>query len=181
MVALPYRQIGELDRSLIKGLLPGFPVAFLSLCDFQLSLYLKKGNPRNIASLKDFSRPGITIINREKGNECRIILDRFLKQNQIKAASIQGYDKEAFSHLFVANAVHSGKADVEIGDIAQLDSFPQLDSIPLTKARMVFSASYMEHPAFRALQQAVLSDNFKTSLKHFIGYGDAHIGEIIKM
>lgn len=180
LISLPYKKEGAVDFTSITGLLPGVPVVILSLCDIQLSLYVRKGNPKHISSLRDFCRPDVRIMNREKGNECRILLDEFLKSSEISPASVNGYGAESLSHLSTANAVLSGKADVGIGDMAQLDAYPQLDCIPLTAANMVlvFRSSYMKHQAFREMQQIVSSSQFISSLKHFTGYNTHNTGEL---
>ncbi len=180
LINLPYDKEHTLDFTKITSLLPGIPVTVLSLCDFQLGIYVKKGNPQNIASLKDFCRPNVQMINREKGNECRILLDEFLKISKISSASINGYGTESLSHLSTANGILTGKADTGIGDMAQLDAYPQLDCIPLTTANMmlVFRSSYMEHLAFRQMHQIISSSSFISSLEHFTGYSTHNTGKL---
>lgn len=156
----------------IHTLLPGTPLKLLHLCDFQVGFFVNRENPKEIHTIEDLSRPDITIANREKGNCCRILLDSLLYKKKIPAHSIRGYHTDVLSHMSLANAILAGKADVGIGDMAQLAAYPQLSCIPLAPASMylAFSSANKNHPAFRAIEDAVSSENFKTGLRHFNGY-----------
>lgn len=153
----------------INSLLPGMDVTIRSVCDCMLGIYVAKGNPKNITSHKDLCRPDIHIINREKGSISRILLDRILLQDHISPSALYGYKDECLSHMAIANAITSGKADAGIGDQALLTSFPGLDFIPLKQSKMylVFPASCQNHPAFQAIDSVLQSDIFHESLEHF--------------
>lgn len=157
------------NRTFIHSLLPGMDITIRSVCDCTLGLYVAKDNPRNITSHNDLCRPDIRIINREKGSISRILLDRILLQDHISPSALHGYKTECLSHMAIANAIASKKADAGIGDQALLASFPGLDFVPLKKSRMylVFPAFCQEHPAFQAIEHVLQSDIFNESLEHF--------------
>ena len=63
----------------ITPLLPGIPLALLTLYEFTLGLYIKEGNPKGISGIQDLTRKDIILANREKGSTSRIYLDKQLK------------------------------------------------------------------------------------------------------
>ena len=89
----------------ITPLLPGIPLALLTLYEFTLGLYIKEGNPKDISGIQDLTRKDIILANREKGSTSRIYLDKQLKKMQIPASSISGYQKEFVSDFSAVAAV----------------------------------------------------------------------------
>jgi len=68
-------------------------------------LVVARGNPRKIRTVTDLARPGIRLINREKGSGSRQLLDRLLKGSGIAPASVPGYDGDsAAGHLAAPGA-----------------------------------------------------------------------------
>lgn len=183
LLCLPYKKDGTRDHRLITGMLPGMSVCLTTLCDLWLGIYVKKGNPKRISGLPDFCRSDVITVNRERGCECRILLDDFLKETGYKSTQIDGYQKEMLSHLSVANAVSSGQADAGIGDLSQLNACPDLEGIPLVRASLllVCDSSLQQHPAFTAIQRAVSAESFRSALKHFGGYDTSRTGELITL
>ncbi len=156
----------------IQNLLPGKEAVVLHICSLQAGLYVKKGNPKSLHTIKDLCRPDVRFINREKGNGYRIYMDSILSDQKIEKAFISGYSKECLSHMSAANAVASGDADAGMGDISHLAAYPQLDFIPLSAVSMdlVFSKGAMDHPAFQSIAHTVNSPEFKNSLLPFKSY-----------
>ncbi len=156
----------------IQNLMPGKEAAVLHICNLQAGLYIRKGNPKGIHTLKDLCRPDIRFINREKGNGYRIYMDSSLSTQNMEKTAIHGYQKECLSHMSAANAVASGSADAGIGDISHLAAYPQLDYIPLSSASMdlVFSKEALNHPVFQSIADTVNSQEFKNSLLPLKGY-----------
>lgn len=161
--------IGHVDsKDIIHALLPGMSIAIIPLCDFQLGLYVINGNPKNIQTIHDLLRSDVQFINREKGCCCRILLDSMLKMNHLSSNHILGYQNDVLSHMSVASAIQAHQADVGIGDMTLLASYPQLEFIPLETASiyLIFSRAYETHPTFQALQRLIHSENFQLSLQH---------------
>ncbi|WP_312429586.1 helix-turn-helix transcriptional regulator [Lacrimispora sp.] len=156
----------------IQSLLPGKEAAIIHICSLQTGFYIRKGNPKDIHTLKDLCRPDIRFMNREKGNGYRIYLDSGLSAQSIEKTAIPGYQKECLSHMSAANAVASGAADAGIGDISHLAAYPQLDYIPLSSASMdlVFPIEVLNHPSFQRIADTISSKEFKNSLLPFKGY-----------
>jgi len=78
-------------------------------------LMIAKGNPHNVTSLKDLTRPHIRFINRQKGSGTRLLLDTILAKDGIDPAKINGYEQEEFTHTAISNAIMAKKADVGMG------------------------------------------------------------------
>lgn len=76
---------------------------------------VKKGNPKNITSIKDLTNPNIKFVNRQRGAGTRILLDFLLSQNNISKDQIIGYEREMLTHMSVAAEVNSNKVDVGLG------------------------------------------------------------------
>lgn len=183
LICLPCQKDGTRDYRLISGMLPGISVCLLTLCHLQLGIYIKKGNPKNISGLPDFCRSDIITVNRECGCECRILLDDFLKEAGCSHTQINGYQRELLSHLSVAGTISSGQADAGIGDLSQLNAYPDLEGIPLIRADLVLvcNSSLQQHPAFPAIQRTVSSRGFQNALKHFGGYDTSPAGDLITL
>ncbi len=72
-------------------------------------IMVKKGNPLNVLGIKDLTR--IRYVNRQRGAGTRLLLDHLLKSQNISAAHVNGYAREAATHMAVAAAVLSDSAD----------------------------------------------------------------------
>lgn len=74
-----------------------------------------KGNPKNIKTISDISKQGISFVNRQKGSGTRILTDYLFKKEGIDPKKIKGYDREFTTHMGVAAAIKSGTADAGVG------------------------------------------------------------------
>ncbi|MBE9520660.1 MAG: molybdopterin biosynthesis protein, partial [Proteobacteria bacterium] len=89
---------------------------------------------KNINGISDLARNDITFINRQRGAGTRILTDLQLKKSQINPESVQGYDREEYTHMNVASAVASGLVDTGMAIRAAAQAL-SLDFIPVTKER----------------------------------------------
>ncbi len=112
-------------------MLPGIPAIIVHLANRKQGFYVQKGNPKGVKGWEDLKRSGITIINREIGSGTRILLDEHLKKIGISGNSIDGYERECFSHLAVASTVARGGADIAIGNEKASQQVKGIDFIPL--------------------------------------------------
>lgn len=76
---------------------------------------VKKGNPLNIKTIADLTKPKVRFMNRQIGSGTRLLLDTLLIEEDINPADISGYMQEEFTHSAVANAILAGKVDVGLG------------------------------------------------------------------
>jgi excisionase family DNA binding protein len=104
--------------------------AVVNFCRRQQGLMVQPGNPRAVHSVKDLGQPGIRIVNRSLATGTRLLLDRELQQAGIRGERIEGYEKEASTHMEVGLAVLSGRADAGLA-IQPVAAILGLDFIPL--------------------------------------------------
>lgn len=165
----------------IPALLPGISTAALLLYEYDLGFYIRKGNPRNIFSAEDLIRPEIILANREKGSTGRMYLDILLKELNISADRINGYQKEHVSDLSTANAVISQQADTAFGSGSVAFQLKNMDFIPVKKLPMflVMEKDSIKKPGFSALIDIVRSREFQTVLEMQNGCGTSRTGELM--
>ena len=171
----------SLQPEILPKLVPGLPLAALYLYEYTMGFYVRTGNPKNITSIQDLTRPDIILANREKGSTRRIYLDQILKEEHISPQDISGYRHELVSDLSTAAAVMNGKADTAIGEESLSGKTDQLDFVPLTTIPMflVMEESSLQKPGFSAIVEIVRSDEFKTGLHSQTGYDIHQTGEIL--
>lgn len=115
----------------IHRLLIGHRYIVIHLARRPLGLAVPSGNPKNIQSLQDLSRPDVKMVNREKGSGVRVYLDVYLMQHHMLPWSLRGYYWEVTSHLDVAMLVKRGESDTGLVSAPVARMF-DLDFIPLT-------------------------------------------------
>jgi len=158
---------GEYNLKYIREVLPKVMVKVIALVYRQQGLIVAKGNPLQIHSLEDLVREEIRYINRQNGAGTRVLLDYHLRLAGIPTSAINGYQQEEYTHLAVAAAVASGRADCGLGIAAAAQAL-ELDFISLYQERydlvipQHFYESRLLEPLFNTLQdqafrQAVLS------------------------
>jgi excisionase family DNA binding protein len=111
--------------------------AVVNFCQREQGLLLAKGNPKDIQTVEDLDREGISIVNRPLGTGTRLLLDGELKKAGIKGDRIDGYHRERHRHLDVGLEVLAGRADAGPG-IRAVASQLDLDFVPLRWERFDF-------------------------------------------
>jgi len=103
-------------------------------------ILIQKGNPLRIKSIRDLcvSNKQCRFINRQRGAGTRIFFDYLLKKEGINSADIDGYSREAATHMAAAAAIKSGSADAGLG-IASAAKALDLDFIPLGEEEYDFA------------------------------------------
>lgn len=173
-------EIGIYNESYIRKLLPDSKIALIKGVKRVQGMMVKKGNPKNIAGFKDFTREGVQFVNRQKGAGTRILVDYILGRDGIDSASILGYEREMTTHMAVAAAVSSGSADVGVGVLSAAKAM-ELDFIPIGEEEYDFAVveKYLESDMFKQFIDIIKSEEFKDILLDLGGYGAEGIGEII--
>jgi len=143
--------------------------------------YVQAGNPKNIKSVKDLMREGVTFVNRQKGAGTRILLDYLLNTNQISSDSIIGYNREMMTHMTVASAVKSATADVGMG-IQSVASVMGLEFIPIGEESYDFlvAEDIYGSELYKKFESVITSETFKKKLDDMGGYRIENIGRIIE-
>lgn len=89
--------------------------AVVNFCRRRQGLIIAAGNPHGIKSTQDLGRPEIHVVNRRLETGTRQLFDLELKNEGIKGADLQGYEKEVQGHMDAGLAVLSGNADAAPG------------------------------------------------------------------
>ncbi|MEJ2351416.1 MAG: molybdopterin biosynthesis protein, partial [Anaerolineales bacterium] len=173
-------ETGEYNLSYIHQYLPDVPVRVISLVGRQQGLLVPKGNPKKVTSLEDLHRPEITFVNRQRGAGTRLLLDYQLDLLGIDSQQVKGYNQEEYTHLAVAAAVASGRADCGLGIAAAAQAL-DLDFVPLFNERydlvipLEFCRSQLLAPLFAILEDPA----FRQAVANLPGYDISKMGDFI--
>ena len=173
-------ETGEYNVPYVRRLLPGLPVVLVNLVLRQQGLMVRPGNPLSIATLRDLIRPEVTFVNRERGSGTRVLLDWKLREAGIEPSAIRGYDWEESTHLAVAAAIASGRADAGLGILAAARTYG-LDFIPILKERydLVIPRAYYEGELLRPLLDIMRSSSFQAEVEALGGYDASMMGQVM--
>ena len=174
---------GSYNISYIKKYLSGEKVWVINLVMRDQGLIIPKGNPeaiQGIEDLKDFKEKGLFFINRQGGSGTRILLDYKLGQLGMVPADIAGYDNEEYTHMSVAVAVLSGRADTGLGIYAAAKAL-DLDFIPVVTEEydLVIPDRFFHGENVQILLETIKTDSFKNRVHSLGGYGTEKTGEVI--
>lgn len=139
---------------------------------------VKKGNPKNITSIKDLTNPNIKFVNRQRGAGTRILLDFLLSQNNISKDQIIGYEREMLTHMSVAAEVNSNKVDVGLGVYSAAKEM-NLDFIPVGNEEYDFLIKKSSLEFLSPFIKALKSKEFKAALENLGGYEFTNSGDLI--
>jgi putative molybdopterin biosynthesis protein len=173
-------ETGEYNSPCIKKSFSDLKVRIVNLAHREQGLFLKRGNPLGIKSLKDLVNKKATFINRQSGSGTRVLLDFKLKQENIDPAEISGYATLAHTHMEVALAVLKGVADIGMG-IRAAAKVLDLDFIPIANERfdLIIPNEYYSSEAVGALCKSLALDEFKSTITHMGGYETYDTGKIL--
>ncbi|HEX7540668.1 MAG TPA: molybdopterin biosynthesis protein [Anaerolineales bacterium] len=181
-------QTGEYNLSYIRQYLNGVSVKVYGFVGREQGLMVRRGNPMDIKSLRDLNKteagpePGrrVRFVNRQRGAGTRVLLDYQLSKMGIPAEVIQGYNQEEYTHLGVAAAVASGRADCGLGIPAAAQSL-DLDFIPLFQETYqliipkIIAESDLLTPLFEVLEDRV----FRQAVVNMPGYDVSQMGRLM--
>lgn len=147
---------------------------------WEQGLAVPPGNPKSVRSVADLARADVRIVNREPGSGARALLDRLLRQAGLDPHLVQGYEVPAVSHLAVARAVASGRADAGIALHAAAQVFG-LDFVPLSDTRfdLVVPHDLLDHPAVSVMLDVLQSRDLRDELGALPGYDVSETGEVV--
>jgi putative molybdopterin biosynthesis protein len=143
-------------------------------------LLVKRGNPKGIKSLTDLTNPDVQFINRQRGAGTRVLLDYHLNLMTIQPERIVGYSQEEYTHLGVAAAVASGRADCGLGIAAAAQAL-DLDFIPLFQERydLVTPKQFADGDLLAPLFGLLVDRRFQEAVSQRIGYDVSVMGTVI--
>lgn len=171
---------GTYNISYIRQYMPGIPVKVVALVGRDQGLIVKKGNPKGIKSLQDLTNPKVQFVNRQRGAGTRVLLDYHLNLMTISKESIAGYNQDEYTHLGVASAVASGRADCGLGVAAAAQAL-DLDFIPLFQERydLVIPKQFAEDELLTPLFDLMADSRFREAVSKLKGYDVSVMGTLI--
>jgi putative molybdopterin biosynthesis protein len=156
-------------------------VAVVRLVERSQGLIVAAGNPLGIGQLADLCRPGVRYVNRQRGAGTRVLLDAMLGQLGIAPSRIGGYAREEPTHLAVAAAIASGRADAGMGIMAAARALG-LDFVPLATEPydLVVAPGAVGSAQLAPLWALLASDRFKASVEDLGGYSVKEMGRRVR-
>jgi putative molybdopterin biosynthesis protein len=169
---------GIYNESYVRRYLPGQTVHLVTLVEREQGWIVPPDNPLGLQSWADAGRPGLSLVNRQRGAGTRVLFDYELNKLGLDSEHIQGYDREEYTHLAVAAAVASGTADAGLGIRAAARALA-LDFVPLEKERydLVIPAAHMVDERVQALLALLQTPSFREAVAALPGYDVALMGE----
>jgi len=173
-------ETGEYNISYIRQYMPGVPVKVVALVGREQGLLVKRGNPKGIKSLKDLTNPQVQFVNRQRGAGTRVLLDYHLNLMTIAPERIVGYSQEEYTHLGVAAAIASGRADCGLGIAAAAQAL-DLEFIPLFQERydLVVPKQFVESDLLSPLFGLLADHRFQKAVSQLTGYDVSVMGTVI--
>jgi putative molybdopterin biosynthesis protein len=171
---------GSYNFSFVEKYLKGVPVRVVELTKRQQGFMIAPGNPKGVRSIRDLVRPDVRFINRQAGAGTRILFDYELEKAGISSEQINGYDQEEYTHMAVAVAIISGRADVGMGIYAAAKALG-LEFIPVSEERydLIIREDAWEDPKVGVLMEVIRSDRFRDMVQSLGGYDPSNSGSII--
>ena len=171
---------GEYNISYIRQYMPNIPVKVIALVGRDQGLIVKQGNPKGIKSLGDLSRAKVQFMNRQRGAGTRVLLDYHLNLMKISPETIVGYAQEEYTHLGIATAVASGRADCGLGIAAAAQAL-DLDFIPLFQERydLVIPKQFADDGLLAPLFHLLTDRGFREAVSQLKGYDVSVMGTVI--
>jgi len=159
------KKTGESNLPKVVQMFGKNSVAVIAFAVWEEGIVVARGNPKNIASIADFTRRDVRITNRELGSGCRFLLDSAVQKLGIDSKDMEGYDRIALGHLPAALQVKTGESDCCISTRAAAKVFA-LDFIPIATKRydLVIRRSHLKLPQVQTLLEML----GKTSIRHEI-------------
>ncbi len=173
-------QTGEYNVSYIRRYMPGMAVKVVALVGRQQGLLVRRGNPKGIHALEDLARPDVRFVNRQRAAGTRLLLDYHLRRSGVNPEAIQGYNQEEYTHLNVAAAVASGRADCGLGIAAAAQAL-ELDFVPLFDERydLVIPKEHAQSTLLVPLFELLNERTFREAVSRLTGYDTSVMGTVI--
>ncbi len=173
-------QTGQYNLKAIQDYLPAVPLRMIAWVGRLQGLMVKRGNPLRINSLSDLARPEVRFVNRQRGAGTRLLLDYEIGKLGISADAINGYDREEFTHLTVAAAIQSDRADCGLG-IAGAAQALGLDFIPLFSEEydLVIPLQSYENCLIDPIVQVAQDEQFRKAVAALPGYEVGNMGKLL--
>jgi molybdate-binding protein len=171
---------GEYNLPYVKHLLPEERVVLVNLARREQGLLVAAGNPKGIRGLRDLTRRGVRLVNRQAGAGTRLLLHHLLRKARIDVNAIAGYTRELPTHAAVAAAIAAGSADVGPG-VHAVAAAHGLEFLPLGEERydLAIPGRVFESPQLRPLLELLHDLTVRREAAHFAGYDVSRMSRVV--
>lgn len=145
-------------------------------------LFVRQGNPKNIQSLADLTKPEVRFVNRQVGSSTRLLVGLMLEHLGIDPEQIKGYDSSEFTHMAIAAHVASGMADAGVG-VETAAWRCGLSFIPLAKERYFFAVQRdsLDNPLMQELLALLSDPRYLEYVSELVGYDARDTGTVLSL
>lgn len=173
-------ETGEHNIPFVRKALAGRNAVLITLGVWEEGLLVPPGNPKGITTVSDLVELGATVVNRESGSGCRMLLERKLQEQQIAFDTVKGFDRIVYSHQDVALSVISGVADAGVSTASVAGAY-SLGFISLHRSRydLVILKEYLEEAPVQELLSTLGHRLVQSQLEILGGYDISNIGEVV--
>lgn len=171
---------GEYNLSYVREIFAPGEACLINLAYRTQGLILPSGNPKNIKAIRDLAQKKVRFINRQRGSGTRVLFDYLLEQEGLDPCEIKGYHQEEFTHLAVAAAVASGRAEAGLGILAAAQALG-LTFIPVGEERydLCVLKKYLDSLPLRLFLKALNLPAFRAAVEACGGYSLRSCGQVI--
>ncbi len=171
-------ETGEYNIGTVNRFFKDEKMVLIKGVERQQGLFVDKGNPKNIKSIKDVVKHRYA--NRQTGSGTAILLDYLLKQNNISKEDIVGYDFNLPTHFDVAINVKEGIADCGLGIYSVAKSL-DIDFLHIINEEYDFLIyeKDLDNKYIRLFIEILKSDEFKKEVTTLGGYETNRAGELV--
>ncbi|MBC7807872.1 MAG: helix-turn-helix domain-containing protein [Akkermansiaceae bacterium] len=173
---------GEQNIPFVRHAMQGVPVVLVNLGIWEEGLLVSSGNPKQIHGLKELTKDGVVLVNREEGAGSRLLLDSSLSEEGLDPQQVAGYHNTVFGHLDVAEAIQSGRADVGVSTASVAKTYG-LSFVPLRSVRydLAMRKDSLELPSVQQLLGTLNHRWVRSQLAVLGGYDVTRTGELIEL
>jgi len=169
---------GTYNVNIVKQIFAGEKMALIKGVKRMQGIMAAKGNPLNITGVTDLTR--CRYVNRSRGTGTRMFLDYNMQLANIAPEDINGYDREASTHMNVGGIISSGGADAGLGVMSAALACG-LDFVPIGVEDYDFAvyADTLNNEYVQLFIQHLKSAEFHDKLAKLGGYTTENCGEVI--
>jgi putative molybdopterin biosynthesis protein len=160
--------------------LPDMKAVLVHLFRREVGIVTAPGNPLAIGGIADIAEKKARFVNRQAGSGTRILLDHHLGRLGIAPSSIEGYDREVYTHVEVGLSILADDADAGIATVA-VSRLMGLHFIPVTRENfdMALGQSTYFSKGIQTLMDVLRSHDFRERFERLGGYGFEDSGKIL--
>jgi putative molybdopterin biosynthesis protein len=175
--------MGGLGTLMSQRYAEGLPLSTHRLVSFVTrtqGLMVRPGNPKAITKVADLCRPGVRMLNRQRGSGTRALLEFMISTEGLDRARMQGYDDEEITHAAVAALIAGHQADVGFGVEAAAAQY-HLDFVPVCTERYLLACRTedVNSPAMATLLEQLRGPRFRELVASLPGYDAPDAGAIL--